>query len=365
MPAKSKKTTTKKKATLNSTKKNTKKNTKKAKATIKTTAKATVKSSSKPAAKSKNTASSKALTPKPLAKTNTKIAAKSNKPAGKASSKISSKAEIKGSAKANAKLGIKVDAKKAIKFTDKKLAEKKVATKPFDKKSMDKNSKTLKSDAKPQKGFLTKIVSKLTGTDKKTPSSVIKEATKKAVKDNIDGITSDVAPTSNDKTPGSKKGKDTTKMLSEEAQAKVSQKNIAELTQEFAEKKISAASEVLLTDAEGRVLCKFSGCDDIANVEGYCRFHYLLNWKRIQLKKKILSEGKLEKYINELTAKYPDKYIDMLKGDLKSEKDFLSVVNELEIDDSDNSISDDEEDSYIEQEVQGVSSGKRSNEEDY
>lgn len=137
------------------------------------------------------------------------------------------------------------------------------------------------------------------------------------------------------------------------------------MTQEFAEKKISAASEVLLTDAEGRVLCKFSGCDEIANVEGYCRYHYLLNWKRIQLKKKILSEGKLEKYINELTAKYPDKYIDMLKGDLKSEKDFLSVVNELEIDDSDSSMNDDEEDSYIEQEVQGVSSGKRSNDEDY
>jgi hypothetical protein len=270
-----------------------------------------------------------------------KKTAKKVKSVSKASSKPKKVAKIKT---AGVKATKKVSSKKA---SAKKVSSKKVSTK--------------KAAPKAQKGLLTKLVGKLTGSSSKTATAkkakvkatpVEKKASAKNQKQAVPKVT----PV--------KKVKEPTK-ASEEAAAKVSQKNIAELTQEFAEKKISAASEVLLTDAEGRVLCKFSGCDEIANVEGYCRYHYLLNWKRIQLKKKILSEGKLEKYINELTAKYPDKYIDMLKGDLKSEKDFLSVVNELEIDDSDSSMNDDEEDSYIEQEVQGVSSGKRSNDEDY
>lgn len=285
-----------------------------------------------------------------------KKTAKKVKSVSKAASKPKKVAKAKSSP---AKATKKVSAKKAPakKVVTKKTAEKKTPA---------------KKAAKPQKGLLTKLVGKLTSaTEKKAPAKKVVEkkvkgktpATKSTVEKKITEKKSVVKPEA--KTKPAKAGKEISKAASDEAAAKVSQKNIAELTQEFAEKKISAASEVLLTDAEGRVLCKFSGCDEIANVEGYCRFHYLLNWKRIQLKKKILSEGKLEKYINELTAKYPDKYIDMLKGDLKSEKDFLSVVNELEIDDSDSSMSDDEEDNYIEQEVQGVSSGKRSNDEDY
>lgn len=284
-----------------------------------------------------------------------KTTTKKKKATLKSSKKTAKK--VKSVAKASSKPKKVAKAKTSAPKSTKKAATKKTSAK---KVAAKKTSKKVASKA--NKGLLTKIVGKLTGASTK-PAPVKKTKAKAASsekKANVKESKQIAAKT----TTAVKKVKEPTK-ASEEAAAKVSQKNIAELTQEFAEKKISAASEVLLTDAEGRVLCKFSGCDEIANVEGYCRFHYLLNWKRIQLKKKILSEGKLEKYINELTAKYPDKYIDMLKGDLKSEKDFLSVVNELEIDDSDSSMNDDEEDSYIEQEVQGVSSGKRSNEDDY
>ena len=37
--------------------------------------------------------------------------------------------------------------------------------------------------------------------------------------------------------------------------------------------------EVYLTDSEGRRLCKVRDCDQVANVDEYCRFHYLLLWK--------------------------------------------------------------------------------------
>lgn len=92
--------------------------------------------------------------------------------------------------------------------------------------------------------------------------------------------------------------------------------------------------EIYLTDSEGRRLCRVRDCDQVASVEGYCRFHYLLLWKKIQIRKSILQDGKLEKYVEDLTSRYPDKFLEMIKKDLKSEKEFLSAIQELEIDES-------------------------------
>lgn len=92
--------------------------------------------------------------------------------------------------------------------------------------------------------------------------------------------------------------------------------------------------EVYLTDSEGRRLCKVRDCDQVANVEEHCRFHYLLLWKKIQIRKSILNDGKLEKYVDDLTSRYPDKFLDVIKKDLKTEKDFLAVIQEMELDEN-------------------------------
>ncbi len=114
-------------------------------------------------------------------------------------------------------------------------------------------------------------------------------------------------------------------------------------------------TEVYLTDSEGRRLCRVRDCDQVSGVEGYCRFHYLLLWKKIQIRKVILIDGKLEKYIEDLTGRYPDKFLEMIKKDMKSEKDFLSAIHELEIDESALGDNDADEDvqSYAE-EIRGV-----------
>lgn len=96
----------------------------------------------------------------------------------------------------------------------------------------------------------------------------------------------------------------------------------------------SAETEVYLTDSEGRRLCRVRDCDQVSQVDGYCRYHYLLLWKKIQIRKSILQDGKLEKYVIDLTSRYPDKFLEMIKKDLKTEKDFLSAIAELEIDES-------------------------------
>lgn len=112
--------------------------------------------------------------------------------------------------------------------------------------------------------------------------------------------------------------------------------------------------EVVLTDAEGRRYCRVKDCDQLASVDIYCRYHYLLYWKRIQVRKKILTEGKLERYIEDLTARYPDKFLDMLRKDLRSEKEFLAAIQELEIDESQNEGEfEDENENFID-EVRGM-----------
>lgn len=113
--------------------------------------------------------------------------------------------------------------------------------------------------------------------------------------------------------------------------------------------------EIYLTDSEGRRLCRVRDCDQVSTVEGYCRYHYLLLWKKIQIRKNILLDGKLEKYVEDLMARYPDKFLEVIRKDLKTEKDFLSVIQELEIDESaiGDSEGEDEAQSYAD-EIRGI-----------
>jgi hypothetical protein len=114
--------------------------------------------------------------------------------------------------------------------------------------------------------------------------------------------------------------------------------------------------EIVLTDAEGRRLCRVRDCDQAAIVELYCRFHYLQNWKRIQVRRKILADGKLERYVEELTSRYPDKFLEMIRKDVRTEKDFLQSIAELEIDESGIDNDFEEESQNFIDEVRGVTS---------
>ena len=113
--------------------------------------------------------------------------------------------------------------------------------------------------------------------------------------------------------------------------------------------------EVYLTDSEGRRLCKVRDCDQVATVDAYCRYHYLLLWKKIQIRKNILNDGKLEKYLDDLTSRYPDKFLEVIKKDLKTEKDFLSVIQEMELDENAlNEIESEEEVQSYADEIRGI-----------
>lgn len=237
----------------------------------------------------------------------------------------------KNSNKNNNKIKSKVKAK-AVKKPIKKAAPKKVIAK----KVAPKKATAQPKKALPQKK--TAVVPKPTA--KLAPKA--KEDLKK------------VAKTKPDKTkPEPPKKEDKKSDLKTKAKPSAPTARVEEVESLSPEEETE--QEIVLTDAEGRRYCRVKDCDQLASVDSYCRYHYLLYWKRIQIRKKILSEGRLERYIEELTARYPDKFLDMLRKDLRSEKEFLAAIQELEIDESavDNEF-EDEAQTYID-EVRGMS----------
>lgn len=90
----------------------------------------------------------------------------------------------------------------------------------------------------------------------------------------------------------------------------------------------SGSSRAINSDS----VCREIACESLATSAGYCRMHYVKNWKKIKRKELILKEGRLNQYIEELVAKYPDKYIEAIQADLASEKDFSKVIVDLDLD---------------------------------
>ena len=80
--------------------------------------------------------------------------------------------------------------------------------------------------------------------------------------------------------------------------------------------------------------CREVACENMATTGPYCRMHYIKNWRRIKNKEKILSENRLIGFIEELVSKYPEKYIEAIRGDLASEKEFAKVIIDLDLDES-------------------------------
>lgn len=276
----------------------------------------------------------------------------------------------------NAKKAPAKGAKKVIKKASKPAAKPlKAAAKAPAKKGPAKPAgsaaKSAKAEDKGKTKSLTKTVvsavGKLFGKEA-TPAPKKEKAPKKGKgkkKDSKDGMDFEDDLLASDEEIGAEEIPD----LSEFEENEVEEVESADLDSdtEVVEVKPAESDEIFLTDAEGRRYCRVRDCDQISAVEGYCRYHYLLLWKRIQVRRKILVDGKLERYVEELTSRYPDKFLEMIRKDLRSEKDFLGAIAELEIDESagENEM-EDETQSFVD-EIRGISgdTGSISDEEEF
>ena len=101
-----------------------------------------------------------------------------------------------------------------------------------------------------------------------------------------------------------------------------------------APKKSDLLTKRSLAEVLGETVCREVACEGLATSGGYCRLHYIKNWKKIKRKEVILREKKLNQYIEELVAKYPEKYIEAIRQDLASDKDFAKVIYDLDLDEA-------------------------------
>ncbi len=224
-----------------------------------------------------------------------------------------------------------------------------------------KKAKAAKPAAKP--------VKKAAKPPKKALAPAAKKAAKPAPKEKLSAkpvkvlkaLLKKVAPAKPEKPVKAAKAAGKVAKEVEEKPAKISKKELkakgkAAAPEEVEEpKKVEVRApvkDIVLTDAEGRILCRVKDCDQPSVVEAYCRYHYLFFWKKIQNRKKILSEGKLEQYIEELTSRYPLKFLELIRKDLSSEPDFMSAIQELDIDEGNND-EEFEDENFIE-EVRGI-----------
>ncbi len=77
--------------------------------------------------------------------------------------------------------------------------------------------------------------------------------------------------------------------------------------------------------------CSQDECKLEAVNSGFCRLHYLANWKRMRLNEHIKAERRLNAYVDRLAKKYPEDYMARLKETLEDDDKFKQAVQELEL----------------------------------
>lgn len=80
-------------------------------------------------------------------------------------------------------------------------------------------------------------------------------------------------------------------------------------------------------------LCKEKSCHNQQTTAGYCRYHYLKNWKNIKFRQKKQSVQALNRYIDHICTKNPDNYVAAVKRDLANPEFFSKQAENFLFDD--------------------------------
>ena len=134
---------------------------------------------------------------------------------------------------------------------------------------------------------------------------------------------------------------------------------ISDLAEEYSLKEIFQALRTLEFYTSDSDECMYRNCENPATTKGYCRYHYIADWKDIKKKQKMLEEGQLQDLIENLIEKYPVKFVESVISDLTDEKSFFAILKEMDIDADEESYEDledgDDDDQDIAFETKGSS----------
>lgn len=67
-------------------------------------------------------------------------------------------------------------------------------------------------------------------------------------------------------------------------------------------------------------ICSEPGCKNAETTKGYCRLHYLKNWKTIRTAAQKKSADRLNKYVEGICKKFPEKYLDVIRQNIQDGK---------------------------------------------
>ena len=294
----------------------------------------------------------------------------------KASKKVVKKPVVKKAVVSNKKKVVKKEAPK--KKLDKKPAKKvvakqKVEKKPAPKKEVAKKKETVKSPivAKVKAKAAVKET-KVSAKDKvKSKSKVeeleIDEDEKKPITDFEDDDDFDF-------------GIDPDSEFSFEEELEIQEdirhdliEEVSALAEDFnVEEVFSALRDINFFSKQDTDDCREKICDNLSSMDGYCRLHYIKNWKSIKRKRIILKEGKLVALVEELIRKYPANLIELVANDLMDDKQFFQALKAMNIEttiDYDDTETygdlEDDDDTDINVETRGFSGGKALDDDDF
>ncbi len=74
-------------------------------------------------------------------------------------------------------------------------------------------------------------------------------------------------------------------------------------------------------------ICMEEGCQNVQTTHGHCRLHYLKNWKKIKDEKQKKAADKLNKYVEGICKKSPDKYVDVIRREIRTGGGDLAVAS--------------------------------------
>lgn len=83
-------------------------------------------------------------------------------------------------------------------------------------------------------------------------------------------------------------------------------------------------------------ICQEPGCHDAGKVRGYCRLHYLKNWKTIKADAKSKAADRLNRYVEGICQRHPDRFLEVIRDNIKegtveeSREGSISSSEELE-----------------------------------
>jgi hypothetical protein len=78
--------------------------------------------------------------------------------------------------------------------------------------------------------------------------------------------------------------------------------------------------------------CLQDKCKSAPVSHGYCRLHYIANWKHIKFNNQVKAERRLNAYVDRIAKKYPKDFLERIKEGLESEEKFKQTVEELDLD---------------------------------